>query len=62
MSRGGQREGAGRKALSASIKKRPCPLRLPGWLITWMDLQDESRAKLIESALTKVHSLKKPPT
>ena len=62
MSRGGQRKGAGRKTLPANIKKQPCSLKLPGWLITWLDLQDESRAELIESALTKIHNLKEPPT
>jgi len=59
--RGGNREGAGRKPLPAAIKKAAISLKLPRWLIDWMDEQEQSRAVLIEEALRKAHKIK-PPT
>ena len=58
---GGRREGAGRKPATPALKKMPVSLKLPRWLIEWMDSQPESRAVLIEEALCKRHKLK-PPT
>lgn len=57
MTYGGKREGAGRKLMPERLKKRPISLKLPGWLIDWMDQQDESRAVLIEQALRRVHKI-----
>ena len=58
---GGARQGAGRKPAPPMLKKEPVSLKLPRWLIEWMDSQPESRAVLIEVALCKQHKLK-PPT
>lgn len=57
---GGAREGAGRKPAPPMLKKEPIGLKLPRWLIEWMDDQQESRAVLIEDALKRRHKLKPP--
>ena len=57
---GGKREGAGRKPAPPMLKKEPISLKLPRWLIEWMDDQQESRAVLIEDALKRRHKLKPP--
>ena len=56
----GKREGAGRPPLGESIKKKGISIKLPPWLITWMDSQTKSRPELIEEALRKVHKIKPP--
>lgn len=58
--RGGERQGAGRKPAPPMLKKAPVSLKLPRWLIEWMDSQPESRAVLIEDALKRRHKLKSP--
>ena len=58
--RGGAREGAGRKPIAAHLKKQPIGMKLPSWLIAWLDDQDPSRAVTVEEALIKVHKLKPP--
>ena len=60
MSRGGKREGAGRKPLPPFLKKQSIHLKLPGWLIDWMDQRPGSRAVQIEEALKRQHKLKEP--
>ena len=57
MSRGGKRPGAGRKPVPADLKKMPISIKLPLWLIKWMDEQEESRAKIIEEALRRQHNI-----
>ena len=57
---GGARQGAGRKPSPPELKKEPISLKLPRWLIEWMDKQEESRAVLIEEALKRRHKLKPP--
>lgn len=57
---GGARQGAGRKPAPPMLKKEPVSLKLPRWLIEWMDSQPESRAALIEEALKRRHKLKPP--
>lgn len=42
------------------LKKMPISIKLPQWLLDWLAEQPESRAKLIEDALSKVHKLKAP--
>jgi hypothetical protein len=61
MSAGGKREGAGRKPVSPEFKKDPISLKLPRWLLEWLDSKEESRAVLIEEALIEKHGLKPPP-
>ena len=58
--RGGSREGAGAPKKPPELKKEPISLKLPRWLIDWMDDQPESRAVLIEEALKRRHKLKPP--
>jgi len=55
---GGKRQGAGRPPAPYELKKRMVSIRLPEWLIKWMDDQPENRAVLIEDALKKVHGIK----
>jgi len=57
----GARKGAGRPALPDNERKAGVYIKLPPWLIVWLDAQPESRAVLIEKALRRVHKLK-PPT
>lgn len=59
--RGGKRSGAGRKPAPELLRKEPIGLKLPRWLIDWLDTRSESRAVLIEEALRRQHKLK-PPT
>lgn len=58
--RGGAREGAGRKPAAAHLARVSVPLRLPAWLVEWIDTQPGPRAALIEAALLKAHKLKAP--
>ena len=60
MSKGGKREGAGRKPLSDDLKKQPCPIKLQQWLIDEVDSRLGSRAVVIEKALIKAYKLKEP--
>jgi hypothetical protein len=58
---GGKRQGAGRPPAPAELKKRMVSIRLPEWLLNWMDDQPETnRAVLIEDALKKVHGIDPP--
>jgi hypothetical protein len=58
--RGGKREGAGRPAAPERLRKVPIGLKLPRWLIDWLDTRPESRAALIEDALCRRHKLTPP--
>lgn len=60
MSRGGARLGAGRKPVPPELKKMPISIKLPKWLIDWMDTQEESRPNLIEEALRRQHGIAPP--
>ncbi len=60
MSRGGTRRGSGRKPVDPALKKVPISIKLPKWLIDWMDEQEESRPKLIEEALQYMNQLEPP--
>lgn len=58
--RGGAREGAGRKPAAPALVRGAVPLRLPAWLVEWIDAQDGTRADVIEAAILKAHKLKAP--
>ena len=58
--RGGAREGAGRHEAAPDQYRVPVPLRLPAWLVVFIDSQGGSRASVIEAALLKAHKLKAP--
>ena len=60
MSKGGKREGAGRKPLPEAIKRQPCPVKLPQWIIDDIDSHPGSRAAVLEAAYIKAHKLKEP--
>ena len=61
MSKGGKREGAGRKPAKPELKKTARSVKLPEWLWQWMDEQPATnRALLIEDALYRQHRLKPP--
>jgi len=51
---------AGRPKAPLNLKKMPISLKLPKWLIDWLDSQDQSRAVLIEKALIKNYKIHKP--
>jgi hypothetical protein len=57
---GGKREGAGRKPSPPALLKIPISIKLPRWLVEWMDKRPESRAVLIEDALEKQHGIEHP--
>lgn len=59
-SHGGRRPGAGPPRKPPEIKKVPVSLKLPRWLIEWLDGRPESRAALIEEALKGQYGLKAP--
>lgn len=42
------------------LKKEPISVKLPKWLIEWMDAQPKSRAVLIEEAICKRNKIKPP--
>ena len=59
--RGGNRSGAGRPPAPPLLKKESIHIKLPKWLILWMDDQPGmNRAVLIENALKKVHGIEPP--
>jgi hypothetical protein len=49
-----------RKPSPPELKKEPVSIKLPRWLLNWMQTQPESRAVLIENALQKQHKIKPP--
>jgi hypothetical protein len=56
MMHGGARKGAGRKPLPIELRRETVAVRLPHWLIEYLDDSldaDECRAGLIERALIK---------
>ena len=58
--KGGKRPGAGRRSLSDDQRKKQVNMKLPPWLIAWLDSQPESRAVLVEKALCKIYKLRPP--
>ena len=59
MTRGGKREGAGRKPLPSHIKKRGVHIKLTGWVADWLQSR-EGQGVLIEEALIEKHNLEDP--
>ena len=60
MGKGGARLGAGRKPVPPELKKEPISIKLPKWLIVWMDSQEESRPVLIEEAMRRQYNIYPP--
>ena len=60
MARGGKRLGAGRKPVPAQLKKMPISIKLPKWLIDWLDEQGDSRPNVIERALCQQYGIQPP--
>ena len=58
--RGGAREGAGRRPADPGLVRVAVPLRLPTWMVEWIDAHGGTRADVIEAALLKAHKLKAP--
>ena len=67
MSRGGVREGAGRKPAPEQLKKVPYNTRLPRWIRDWLTApeREKSGPVMIENALRQMHKIhphkKSPP-
>ena len=47
--RGGAREGAGRKPTDPHLVRVAVPLRLPAWLVEWIDAQGGTRADVTQT-------------
>jgi len=62
MSRGGAREGAGRKPAPEHLKKVPYNTKLPRWLRDWLTglAREESGPVMIEKAVRWMYKLKPP--
>lgn len=54
-----QRKG-GRTPAEPHLRRVNVPVRLPAWLVEWIDAQAGTRADVIEAALLKAHKLKQP--
>lgn len=50
----------GRPQTAAHLQRVTVPLRLPRWLVKWIDAQEGTRADVIEAALLKAHKLRGP--
>lgn len=50
----------GRPPAPPQMQRVNVPLRLPRWLVEWIDQQDGTRADVIEAALLKAHKLRQP--
>lgn len=48
----------GRPPAPPQMQRVNVPLRLPRWLVKWIDQQDGTRADVIEAALLKAHKLR----
>lgn len=55
-----EKRKVGQPPKASNMKKNPISLKLPQWLLEWMDQQPISRAKLIEEALIEKHFLIPP--
>jgi len=51
---------AGAPKKPPALKKVPVSLKLPRWMLEWMDTRPESRAVLIEEALKQQHGITPP--
>ena len=51
---------AGRPPAPPHLKRVDVPLRLPAWLVAWIDAQPGTRAGVIEAALMRAHKIKQP--
>ena len=62
MSKGGAREGAGRKPVPEHLKKVPFNTKLPAWLKAWLidPEREESGPVMIEKALRRMYKLRPP--
>lgn len=50
----------GRPPAPPQLQRVNVPLRLPRWLVEWIDQQKGTRANVIEAALLKAHKLRAP--
>ena len=50
----------GRPPIAPEQRREPLHVRLPRWLIDWLDTREEGRAELIEDALKTRHRLISP--
>jgi hypothetical protein len=50
----------GRPPAPPEVQRVNVPLRLPRWLVEWIDAQPGTRADIIEGALLKAHKLRHP--
>ena len=55
-----EKRARGRPTINPVLKKNSIHLKLPRWLIEFLDASEFSRAIMIETALKKTYKLKPP--
>lgn len=60
MNKGDKRTGPGRPPLPEALKRQPCPVKFPQWIIDNIDSRPGSRAAVLEAAYIKAYKLKEP--
>jgi hypothetical protein len=55
-----EKNKGGRPPAPPQFQRVNVPLRLPRWLVEWIDAQGSTRANLIEAAILKAHKMKEP--
>ena len=58
--RGGKRKGAGRKPAPEALRKKNITVRIPIWLVNWLDQQGYPYSDVIEFTLKRYYNLKQP--
>lgn len=54
--------GAGRKPISAHLRRKSINIKLPPYIVEYLDTLEGTRTSLIESAITMAYNIKKPKT
>ena len=60
MSRGGKREGSGRKPTPEHLQKQDVHFKVDPWLKAWLLDQPRPQAHIFIEAVIKAHKLKEP--
>ncbi|SFO08919.1 hypothetical protein [Xenorhabdus japonica] len=58
--RGGKRAGAGRPPIDKNLRKMPVTIKIPKWIIDWLNEQPETKVRLIENAIIKHYNISPP--
>ncbi len=55
-----KRRGPGRPPVALNLKKVPNTIKISQWVTDWLDEHENSKASLVENAITKYYKLKPP--